>query len=200
MAKIKKLDYAYDALEPYIDEKTMRIHHSKHHQGYFNKFNKALENNPELQKKEVVELIKNLDQVPQEIKTTVRRAGGGHLNHSMFWKILKKDQEFTGKTAEMIKDQFGSFDKFKQEFTKVALSRFGSGWAWLVLDKDKLKVMNTPNQDNPLTKGLKPLLLLDVWEHAYYLNYQNKRAEYVENFFKIINWQAVDKNLEKWQQ
>ncbi|NOZ81252.1 MAG: superoxide dismutase [DPANN group archaeon] len=191
---LEPLPYAYDALEPYIDARTMEIHHGKHHQGYVNKLNKTLESHPELQEKDVRELIQDLDAVPEDIRTAVRNNGGGHVNHAFFWTLLKKGVERKGEVMEAIERQFGSFDAFKDAFTKAATGRFGSGWAWLVVSDGKLEVMSTPNQDSPLSEGKMPVLCLDVWEHAYYLKYQNKRPDYVEAFFNIIDWEKVDEN------
>ena len=190
--KLSNLEYEYDALEPYIDEKTMRIHHDKHHQGYVDKLNSALEKYPELKEKNAEELIKNLNNVPDDIRTAVINNGGGHINHSFFWAILKKNIEFDGKIAEEIKKEFESFENFKEKFTNSAVNLFGSGWTWLVLDDKKLEIINTQGHDSPLSDGKIPLLVLDIWEHSYYLKYQNKRAEYIEAFFNIINWDKVN--------
>ena len=188
-----ELGYAYDALEPYIDAQTMEIHYSKHHAGYVKKLNGALEKYPELAEKSAEELITDLDAVPEDVRTAVRNHGGGHVNHSFFWPLLKKDVEFSGAVADAIKEQFGSYDEFKNQFSDAAKGRFGSGWAWLVVNEDnKLEIMSTPNQDSPLTQGLKPILGIDVWEHAYYLKYQNKRPDYIEAFFNVIDWEKVD--------
>ncbi len=198
---IESLPFDYNALEPHIDEQTMRIHHTKHHQTYVDKLTKALESHPELQQKLLVELLQNIESLPKDIQTTVRNNGGGHYNHSLFWKMLSpKKQECNGLIKEKIDESFESFDEFKQEFTEAALNRFGSGWAWLVLNKEgTLEITSTPNQDNPVMQGQIPILGLDVWEHAYYLNYQNRRPEYVENFFDIINWDFVNELLENAQ-
>jgi Fe-Mn family superoxide dismutase len=190
--ELPKLDYDYDALEPHIDAKTMEIHHSKHHQGYVNKLNAAVEGTA-VEDKAVKDLLEDLESVPQEIRTAVRNNGGGHWNHTFFWKLLKKSVEPQGEAVDAIKEQFGSLEKFKEEFAKAAMTRFGSGWAWLVSSKDgKLEILSTANQDSPISQGLIPLLTLDVWEHAYYLKYQNKRDEYVKNFFAIIDWERVN--------
>ncbi len=196
---LPKLGYAFDALEPYIDEKTMMIHHGKHHQGYVDKLNAALKGEEKLGALPVEDLLKDLDSVPESIRTAVRNNGGGHLNHSMFWQVLKKDSGSPeGKLAEAMNATFGSYDKFKDEFSKAAIGRFGSGWAWLVVNEEgALEVMSTANQDSPVIYGKKPILGLDVWEHAYYLKYQNRRPEYVENFFKVINWEKVGDNYSK---
>ncbi|MDY0405559.1 superoxide dismutase [Virgibacillus sp. 179-BFC.A HS] len=198
MAKFElpELPYAYDALEPTIDKETMNIHHTKHHNTYVTKLNAALEGHADLQEKSLEDLISNLDAVPEDIRTAVRNNGGGHANHSLFWKVLSPNGggEPTGELADKINDKFGSFDKFKEEFAAAAAGRFGSGWAWLVLDNGELAIESTPNQDSPLMEGKKPLLGLDVWEHAYYLKYQNKRPEYISAFWNIVNWDEVAKN------
>jgi Fe-Mn family superoxide dismutase len=188
------LPYAYDALEPYIDQRTMEIHHQKHHAGYVAKLNTALEAYPDLQSKGLEDLLKNLKNVPENIRTAVRNNGGGHYNHTIFWNIMGADSsgEPDGDLATAITKKFGSFSSFKDEFSAAAANRFGSGWAWLVLDKSSnLAVMSTANQDNPVSEGFKPVLGLDVWEHAYYLKYQNKRPEYIENWWKVVNWRVV---------
>ena len=190
--ELMKLPFAFDALEPFIDKETMETHYSKHHQAYVNKLNAAIEGKEELQKKTLEELISDLDSVPEEIRTAVRNNGGGVINHNFFWSVLKKEVKFEGKISEAIIQQFGSFNKFKEEFSNASLTLFGSGWAWLVLDKGELKIIQTHNQDSPLTSGMIPLLTLDVWEHAYYLKYKNKRADYIEAFFNVINWKQVN--------
>lgn len=190
--ELPKLEYAYDALEPYIDAKTMEIHHTKHHQAYIDKLNLAIEKYPELQEKKVEELLKDLNKIPEDIRAAVRNHGGGHYNHSMFWKLLKKNVKMSEKVNVAIDESFGNFENFKKQFTDAALNRFGSGWAWLVLNKGKLEVLSTANQDNPVSEGKIPILGIDVWEHAYYLKYQNKRGEYIENFFHVINWDFVE--------
>jgi len=189
------LPYAYDALEPTIDEETMHLHHDKHHAGYVTKTNKALENHPELAELSIEDLMKKLDTVPEDIKTAVRNNGGGHANHSLFWEILSPNGggEPTGELADAIKETFGDFESFKEKFSAAATGRFGSGWAWLVVSDGKLEVMNTLNQDSPYSEGKTPILGLDVWEHAYYLNYQNKRPEYVKAFWNVVNWDEVAK-------
>lgn len=192
--ELPPLPYAYDALEPYIDEQTMHIHHDKHHQAYVNNLNAALENHPELQAKSVEDLLRNLAAVPESIRTAVRNHGGGHANHVMFWNNLGTSGrgEPTGQIGEAIDMGFGSFSSFKEQFTKSAMGHFGSGWAWLCLDQGgKLAIISTANQDTPLSDGLSPLLTIDVWEHAYYLKYQNRRAEYVEAWWNVINWDDV---------
>lgn len=190
------LPYAYDALEPYFDAQTMEIHHSQHHQTYIDKLNTALQENHDLSRLSVDLLIRNLSEVPEEIRTAVRNHGGGHLNHSFFWPTLKKGVEAAGPVAETIVQQFGSFENFKASFSNSAALLFGSGWTWLVSDKGKLSIVTTPNQDNPLSNGKIPLLGLDVWEHAYYLKYQNRRPEYISAFFNIINWEKVNNHYE----
>lgn len=188
------LPFEYAALEPHIDARTMEIHYTKHHQAYIDKLNAALETHPDtdLAKKTLEELLKDLNSVPEDIRTAVRNNGGGHFNHSLFWSLLTKEQKSpSGPLLEKIEQDFGGLDKFKEQFTQAALNRFGSGWAWLVLDGSTLKVDSTPNQDSPIMESKKPLLCLDVWEHAYYLNYQNRRADYVTAFWNIINWDQV---------
>lgn len=191
------LPYAYDALAPHIDAKTMEIHHTKHHQAYINNVNTALEGHPALAALPVEELIRDLAAVPEAIRAVVRNNGGGHANHSMFWTIMgpKAGGEPTGALGDAIKGSFGSFATFKEQFTKAAMGRFGSGWAWLSLDKDKLIIESTANQDNPISEGRTPILGIDVWEHAYYLNYQNRRPDYVAAFYNVINWDAVGKRF-----
>lgn len=192
--ELPPLPYAYDALEPYIDEQTMHLHHDKHHQAYVNNLNAALEGHPDLQAKSVEDLLKDLAAIPESIRAAVRNHGGGHLNHVMFWNNLGTSGrgEPKGKLAEAIDAAFGPFSSFKEQFTKAAMGRFGSGWAWLCLDKGgKLVIISTANQDTPLSDGLAPLLTLDVWEHAYYLKYQNRRADFVEAWWNIVNWDDV---------
>jgi superoxide dismutase, Fe-Mn family len=192
------LPYAFDALEPYIDAKTMEIHHDKHHGAYVTNLNKALEGNADLQKLSVEQLIAQIDRVPENIRTAVRNNGGGHANHSMFWKIMKKGGggEPKGELADAIKSTFGSFADFKTKFNQAATTRFGSGWAWLFFKDGKLTLESLPNQDNPLMSGGKPVMGLDVWEHAYYLKYQNRRPEYIEAFWNIVNWDEITKNFD----
>lgn len=191
--ELPPLPYPANALEPYIDEQTMNIHHGKHHQTYVTNLNKALEGHEELAKKSVEELISNLDAVPENIRTAVRNNGGGHANHSLFWTIMSPNGggEPTGELAEAINNAFGSFEAFKEQFSNAAATRFGSGWAWLVVSNGKLEVMSTPNQDSPLMEGKTPILGLDVWEHAYYLKYQNRRPEYIAAFWNVVNWDEV---------
>ena len=192
---LPKLPYAYDALEPHIDAQTMEIHHTKHHQAYIDKLNGALEKYAELAEKPIEELLKNLDAVPEDIRTAVRNHGGGHYNHSLFWNFLTPEKnEPSTEIASAIADEFGSFDVFKEKFTEASLGRFGSGWAWLVKNPDhSLEIMSTANQDNPISEGKTALLGLDVWEHAYYLKYQNKRADYIQACWNVVNWTEVAK-------
>ena len=197
---LPSLPYPYDALEPYIDKMTMEIHHTKHHQGYINNLNSALEKYSEFHNLELEEILKNLNQLPEEIRTTVRNNGGGHYNHTLFWEIMKPNGggEPKGKLKEEIEKNFGSFEEFKNLFSEIAIKHFGSGWAWLVITSDKkLKVYSLPNQDSPLMNGDIPIMGLDVWEHAYYLKYQNRRNEYVEAWWNIVNWDKVEDNLLK---
>lgn len=196
--ELPDLPYSYDALEPHIDAKTMEIHHGKHHQGYVNNLNAALENHPDLQEKSVEELITDLNSIPEQIRTAVRNNGGGHFNHSLFWPCMSHDGggEPGGELAEVINNTFESFENFKEEFSRAAATRFGSGWAWLCVDRSgNLVVNSTPNQDNPVSDGLKPILGLDVWEHAYYLNYQNRRPDYIKSWWNIVNWNQVTQNF-----
>lgn len=188
------LPYAHNALEPHIDELTMQIHHGKHHQAYINNANAALEKHPELQSKSVEDMLKNLNSVPEDIRTAIRNNAGGHANHSLFWTVLGpgKGGEPKGALGDAIKSKFGGFDKFKEEFAKAATTRFGSGWAWLCVDaKGGLTITSTANQDSPLSDGLTPILGLDVWEHAYYLKYQNRRPDYIGAFWNVVNWDKV---------
>ena len=191
--KLPPLPYAYDALEPHIDALTMQIHHDKHHAAYVANLNKAVAGHADLESKSVEELVRNLDQLPPDIRTAVRNNGGGHLNHSAFWLMMKKNGggQPKGELAAGIDRDFGSFDKFKTAFTASAMSQFGSGWAWLTYDGKTLKVESTPNQDSVTTAGRIPLLGIDVWEHAYYLKYHNVRADYVAAFFNVIDWDKV---------
>ena len=192
---LESLPYAYDALEPIIDARTMEIHHSRHHQTYIDKLNAALEGHVGLQSRPVQALLRDMDIVPQEIRTAVRNHGGGHANHTLFWPLLKKGVEFRGDVADAIARDLGGFDAFKADFSSAATLLFGSGWAWLVSDHGQLEIMTTANQDSPLMHGKTPILGIDVWEHAYYLSYQNRRPDYVEAFFQVINWDQVNENF-----
>lgn len=195
MHTLPKLNYPYDSLEPHIDAKTMEIHHTKHHQAYIDKLNAALEKHPNLKDEPIEEILINIDDIPEDIRTVVKNHGGGHANHSLFWELLtgnKEDNEFKGEVADAIIAKFGSFEEFKIKFSDAAMNRFGSGWAWLVVNDGVLEIMNTANQDSPMMDSKFPVLGLDVWEHAYYLKYQNKRADYVNAFFNIINWKKVN--------
>jgi len=191
--------YNYDALEPFIDTQTMTIHHDKHHAAYVTNLNAALEKHPELNSWSLTDLVAKLSDVPEDIRTAVRNHGGGHYNHDMFWQIMAPNAggEPKGALANAINSDFGSFSNFKTEFEKAAMGRFGSGWAWLVVKGDKLAVLSTANQDNPLTDGLKPIAGIDVWEHAYYLKYQNRRAEYASAWWNVINWDEVARRFGK---
>lgn len=198
MHTLPQLPYSYDALEPYIDAKTMEIHHTKHHQSYIDKLNAALESHSDLQQKSVEDLLKEIDSIPNDIKTAVQNHGGGHANHSLFWTVIgpQADSEPSGTLAETIKATFGSFDDFKQKFNDAAAGRFGSGWAWVVVTHSgDLEIYNTPNQDSPYMQGHTPILGLDVWEHAYYLKYQNKRPEYIDAFWNVVNWEEVERRF-----
>jgi superoxide dismutase, Fe-Mn family len=194
---LPKLPYAYDALEPHIDAKTMEIHHSKHHQAYINNANTALASSPALQKMAPEELLRNLSATPEGVRTALRNNVGGHVNHSFFWRVIGPKGGGTpqGAVADGIAKAFGSFDAFKTQFGEAAAKQFGSGWAWLVAKDGKLAITSTPNQDSPLSTGAVPLLGIDVWEHAYYLKYQNRRAEYVTAFWNVVQWDQVAANL-----
>jgi Fe-Mn family superoxide dismutase len=197
--ELPPLTYPFDALEPHIDAKTMEIHHDKHHQAYITNANNALKDYPELAAKPVEELLKNLNAVPEAIRGPVRNNAGGHANHTFFWKIIgpKAGGAPTGKLAEAINSTFGGFDQFKEKLQAAGVGRFGSGWAWLVVDKEgKLAITSTANQDNPISEGLKPVLGVDVWEHAYYLLYQNRRPDYLKAFWNVVNWAEAGKNYE----
>lgn len=189
------LPYAYNALEPHIDEATMRVHHDKHHVGYTTKLNAAVAGT-EFESMDPVEILKDLNRLPENIRGAVRNNGGGHVNHSLFWTIMSPNGGSTpsGELGAAMDDAFGGFDAFKEQFAAAAAGRFGSGWAWLVVDGGKLAIMSTPNQDNPVSEGKTPILGLDVWEHAYYLKYQNRRPEYIGAFFNVVNWDQVAKN------
>ena len=195
--ELPKLPYAYNALEPHIDAKTMEIHHTKHHQAYITNVNKALEGHPELAAKPIDELMKGLSSVPEAIRTAVRNNGGGHSNHTLFWTVIGPNAggKPTGELASAIDSTFGSFEKFQELFGDAATKRFGSGWAWLAVDKGKLVVESSANQDTPFSEGRTPILGLDVWEHAYYLNYQNRRPDYIKAFWSVVNWAEVAKRF-----
>ena len=198
--QVPPLPYAYNALEPHIDAQTMRFHHDKHHTAYVNNLNAALEKHPELKGKSAEQMLRDLSSIPEDIRTTVRNNGGGHVHHSMFWNIMKPNGggEPTGPIAKAIKDSFGSFEAFKTQFNEAGTKRFGSGWAWLVRTSDgKLQVTSTPNQDSPLTDGNYPIMGNDVWEHAYYLNYQNRRPEYLKAWWNVVNWDEINKRFEQ---
>lgn len=200
--ELPALTYAYDALEPVIDADTMRFHHDKHHATYVANLNKALEAHPELFERSVEFLIAHLNHLPEDIKGAVRNNGGGTYNHTLFWEMMAPEGQtaFAGPVADKIKETFGSYEEFKKQFAAAAAGRFGSGWAWLVADGDKLEILSTANQDNPLTEGKRPLLCLDVWEHAYYLKYQNRRVDYINEWFRIINWDFVNEQYKKSQE
>ena len=193
------LPYDYDALEPHIDEQTMRIHHDKHHAGYTRKLNNALEGHSDLQKHSIEELLSGIDNLPADVQTAVRNNGGGFFNHSLFWTVMSPNGGGTpdGDLAAAIDDQFGSFESFKEQFSSTAAGQFGSGWGWLVAQPNgNLIVTSTPNQDNPLMEGHRPILGVDVWEHAYYLNYQNERGTYLDHWWNVVNWDQVQKNFD----
>jgi len=197
---VPELPYPYDALEPHIDKETMMLHHDKHHAAYVTNLNAAMEKHPELASKSAYELIGDLNAVPEDIRTAVRNNGGGHVNHTMFWSIMgqRAGGDPKGALADAIKSTFGNLDAFKNQFNDAGLKQFGSGWAWLVLTKDgKLQVVSTPNQDNPMSTGSRPVLGNDVWEHAYYLKYQNRRADYLKAWWNVVNWDAVAKRFDE---
>lgn len=196
--ELPELPYAYDALEPHIDKETMNIHHTKHHNTYVTNVNAALEGHEDLASKSVEELISDLNAVPEDIRTAVRNNGGGHANHSLFWQLLTPNGTGapSGSLAEAIDAKFGSFDEFKTKFENAGKTRFGSGWAWLAVSNGELEVTSTPNQDSPLMEGKTPILGVDVWEHAYYLKYQNKRPDYLAAFWNVVNWDEVSKRYE----
>jgi Fe-Mn family superoxide dismutase len=193
---LPQLPYAFDALEPHIDATTMQIHHGKHHQTYVNNLNAAIEKSPELADKSLEDLMRGINTVPEAVRTAVRNNGGGHWNHSMFWEWMSPTGgEPTGALADAIQDSFGGPDKFKEQWAAAGVGRFGSGWVWLLKDGKKLSITSTPNQDNPLMEGKTPILGLDVWEHAYYLHYQNRRPDYIAAFWNVVNWDEVGKRL-----
>ena len=191
--ELPPLPYPYDALEPYIDARTMEIHHTGHHGAYVRNVNAALEKHPELQNRNIEDLLRNINQIPEDIRTAVRNNGGGHANHSIFWTIMGPNAggEPSGELAQAINQTFGSFATFKEQFSAAAAGVFGSGWAWLVLNNGRLEIVTRPNQDSPYMDGLYPVMGLDVWEHAYYLKYQNRRPEYIANWWNVVNWDAV---------
>jgi superoxide dismutase, Fe-Mn family len=195
--EVPPLPYAYNALEPHIDEQTMRIHHDKHHAAYVNNLNAALEKAPQLQQKSVDDVVRGINSVPEEIRTAVRNNGGGHVNHTMFWEIMGpgKGGAPTGRVGEAIASSFGSFDSFKEQFAKAGVGRFGSGWVWLIDAGGKLVIESSANQDSPLMEGKKAILGLDVWEHAYYLKYQNRRPDYITAWWNVVNWDEVNKRF-----
>ncbi|MFC4711980.1 superoxide dismutase [Planococcus dechangensis] len=196
--ELPELPYAYDALEPHIDKETMNIHHTKHHNTYITNVNAALEGHDDLASKSIEELISDLNAVPEDIRTAVRNNGGGHANHSLFWQLLSPNGGGNpqGAVADAINSKFGSFDEFKEKFEAAGKTRFGSGWAWLVVSNGELEVTSTPNQDSPLSEGKTPILGVDVWEHAYYLKYQNRRPDYLAAFWNVVNWDEVSKRYE----
>lgn len=200
MFTLPSLPYSFDALEPYIDAKTMEIHHGKHHKTYVDKLNTALEKYPELQKKKVEELLKNIKTIPEEIRQAVINHGGGHFNHSFWWPMLKKDVKLKGEIEKAINKKFNSYDNCKEEFTKSALTLFGSGWCWLVLNNNELKIINTKNQDSPLMEGKTPIMGIDMWEHSFYLKHGPDKPSYLKDFFNIINWDQVNENFKKAKQ
>ena len=197
--ELPKLPYAFNALEPHIDARTMEIHHGKHHQAYVNNLNAALEKHPDLQAKSLDDLLAGIGSVPEDIRTAVRNNGGGHHNHSLFWRIMapKAGGAPSGTLADAIRATFGGFDQFKEQFAKAAATRFGSGWAWLTVSGGKLAISSTANQDSPVMDGATPILGLDVWEHAYYLHYQNRRPDYVAAWWNVVNWEEVGKRFAK---
>jgi Fe-Mn family superoxide dismutase len=197
--ELPPLPYDYNALEPHIDEQTMRIHHDKHHATYVNNLNAALEKHPDLQQKSIEDLLRGINSVPEDIRTAVRNNGGGHANHTMFWELMAPggSAEPKGAIGDAIKAAFGGVDQFKEQFAKAGVGRFGSGWAWLIDAGGKLVIESSANQDSPLMEGKKPILGLDVWEHAYYLKYQNRRPDYIAAWWNVVNWDAVNKQFGK---
>lgn len=196
MFELPKLHYAYDALEPYIDAKTMEIHHTKHHQAYLTKLNDALSKHPEISNKSIEEILKNLNSIPEDIRTVVRNNGGGYYNHNLFWQMMTpaSHKEPKENLKKAIENEFGSFEAFKDKFNDIAITRFGSGWAWLAKKTDKSLVLySTANQDSPISENLTPILGLDVWEHAYYLSYQNRRPDYITAWWNVVNWDYAEK-------
>ena len=200
--ELPPLPYDYNALEPHIDEATMKLHHDKHHQAYITKLNDAIAKHPDLEKHSAEDLLKNLQSLPEDVRGVIRNNGGGHVNHTMFWQIMKPSGggEPSGKIGEQIKKDFGSFTDFKKTFNEKTAAQFGSGWGWLVWNGSKLEIVTTPNQDSPISQGHYPILGNDVWEHAYYLKYQNKRPDYLEAWWNVVNWLEVDKRFTTAQQ
>ncbi|MBU5312444.1 superoxide dismutase [Tissierella carlieri] len=196
---LPELKYSYDALEPHIDHLTMETHHSKHHQTYVDNLNKALEGHEKFQEMKIEDILKSLDDLPENIKTAVRNNGGGHYNHTLFWDMMSPNGggKPEGELGKKIDEELGGFDKLKEDFKKAALGQFGSGWAWLVLDNGKLAILSTPNQDNPISQGKIPLLGIDVWEHAYYLKYKNKRADYIDSWWNVVDWNKIEEIYNK---
>lgn len=192
--KLPELKYPYNALEPHIDALTMETHHSKHHKGYVDNLNKALEGHSKYQEMDIEDILKSLNELPEEIRTAVRNNGGGHYNHTLFWEIMSPEGggKLEGELAQKIEEDLGGFDKFKEDFKKAALGQFGSGWAWLVLNNGKLEIVSTPNQDNPISEGKIPILGIDVWEHAYYLKYKNLRGDYIDAWWNVVDWKKVE--------
>ncbi len=199
MFKLPDLPYSFDALEPYIDAQTMQIHHDKHHQAYVDKLNAACANDISLTEKTIEEILSDPVNINNDIRTAVINNGGGHLNHSFFWKVLSPSSPFDPKESvgKEIIETFGDFDSFKEKFSNTAINRFGSGWAWLVINKGKLEIIDTQNQNTPVSIGMDPILCLDVWEHAYYLKYQNRRADYINAWWNVVNWKKVNDNFTK---
>lgn len=191
---LPELKYSYDALEPHIDQLTMETHHSKHHQAYVDNLNKALEGHEKFQEMKIEDILKSLEELPENIRTAVRNNGGGHYNHTLFWDMMSANSggKPEGELAKKIDEDLGGFDKFKEDFKKAAVGQFGSGWAWLVLDNGKLAIVSTPNQDNPISQGKTPLLGIDVWEHAYYLKFKNKRADYIDSWWNVVDWKKIE--------
>jgi superoxide dismutase, Fe-Mn family len=199
--ELPPLPYDYAALEPHIDEATMKLHHDKHHQAYITNLNGALEKHPDLAKHTAEDLLRNLNNVPEDVRTVVRNNGGGHVNHTMFWTIMKPNGggEPTGRIAEQIRKDFGDFEAFKKQFNETTAKQFGSGWGWVIWENGKLKIVTTANQDNPISQGHFPILGNDVWEHAYYLKYQNKRPDYLAAWWNTVNWDEINKRFEQAQ-
>lgn len=191
---LPELKYSYDALEPHIDQLTMETHHSKHHQAYVDNLNKALEGHEKYQEMKIEDILKSLEELPENIRTAVRNNGGGHYNHTLFWNMMSANGggRPEGELGKKVDEDLGGIEKLKEDFKKAALGQFGSGWAWLVLDNGKLAIVSTPNQDNPISQGKTPLLGIDVWEHAYYLKYKNKRADYIDSWWNVVDWKKIE--------